>query len=110
MRHETFMDLNDRTILSYNQIFLSSIRIKSFKQVRVTLITVQPNNISKTHIAIHFDLLHFWPSVRSFIFTVFLKCSLKAVIFIFTEFYGHFPCFNLAKIRDTTPLKHHRHL
>ena len=55
--------------------------------MRITLKTVQPNSISQTYIAIRFNLLHF----------VF------AVLY-FTEFDGHFPCMNLAKIRDAVPL------
>ena len=32
-----------------------------------------------------------------------LHC-LKSLVLYFTEFDGHFPCLNLAKIRDTAPL------
>ncbi len=80
----------------------------SYKQTRLTLKTVQPNSISKTHIAIHFNLLHFWPSVLSFLFAVLLKCSftfLSGCFLYFNHWIGWpFPSLNLDKIRDTVPL------
>ncbi len=37
--------------------------------------TVQPNNISKTHLAIRFNLRRVFLSIPSFVFAVLLKCS-----------------------------------
>ena len=75
----TSMDLNGKTIVHYNQMCLPGFIIKSFKQIRLTLKTVQPNSISKAHITIRFNLLHFWPSVPSFVFAVLLKCSFSVL-------------------------------
>ncbi len=49
------------------------------KQTRLTLKTVQSNSISKTHTAIRFNLLHFWPSVPSFVFAVLLKYTVTVL-------------------------------
>ncbi len=56
----------------------------------------------KTHIAITFG----HPYLNSFVFTVLFKCSITVLsgYFILTEFDAHFPCLNLAKIRDTVSL------
>ena len=45
---------------------------KPYEQTGLTLKAVQPNSISKTHIALRFNHLHFWPSVHvsSFVFAM----------------------------------------
>ncbi len=56
---------------------LPGIIIESYKQIRLTLETVPPDHtsISKTHIAIRFNLRHCRPSVPSFAFGVLFKYS-----------------------------------
>ncbi len=52
--------------------------------MRLTLKTnIQPNKISKTHIAIRFNPRHIWPSVPSFVFPLLFKYS-------FTVLRGYF--------------------
>ena len=100
------MDLHDKTIASLQP----NVSLGRYKQIRLTLKAVQPNSISKTYIAIRFNLLHFWPSVRSFVFAVLSKCFftvLSGYFLYFTELYGHFRCLNLAKIRETAPLSYY---
>ncbi len=62
-------------------------------KTRLTLKTVQPNNISKTHIAIRFNLRHFWLSVHYFciycVIEMFLYCF-NIFFLCFSEFDGHF--------------------
>ena len=63
------MDVNDKTVTSLQP----NVSPGRYKQTWLTLKTVQPNSISNCHIAIRFNLLHFWPSVPSFVFAVLLK-------------------------------------
>ncbi len=66
-----------------------------------------PDHISKAHIAIRFNLRHFWSSVPSFTFGVLFKYSftvLRGYFIHLNKFDGHFRCLSLAKIRDTVPL------
>ena len=87
----TSMDLNDKTIASLQP---------NFSPRRYNL-KLQANEINfencSTHIAIRFSLLQFCPSVP-FVFVV-----IEMFLDWFTEFYGHLPCLNLAKNRDTAP-------
>ena len=67
------MDLNDKTIASLKpNVFPGRYNLK-LEANEINFETVQPNSISKTHIAIRFNLLHFWSSIPSFVFAVLLK-------------------------------------
>ena len=86
----TFMDLIDKIIASV-QPNVSPMRYNLKIQADdINFETVQPSSISKTLIVIRFNLLHFWPSVPSFVFAVLLKCSFTVLNGYF-KFYGHFP-------------------
>ncbi len=100
--------LNDNTIASL-QLHVSPGRHKLKLQAdKINFENCPPDHISKAHIAIRFNLRHFWPSVPSFAFDVLFKYSftvLRCYFIHLNEFDGHFLCLSLAKIRDTVPLK-----
>ncbi len=75
--------------------------------MRLTLKIVQPNSISKTHFAIRFNLLYFWPPVLSFVFAVLLKCSftvLRGYFYISPNVMAISHAYIWLNIRDTVPL------
>ena len=101
----TSIDLFDETIAFSTECVSQALLSKVTSKRDFT--TVQPNSISKTHIAIRFNLLQFL-AIRTFFCTccvtkMFLHCF-KWLFLYFTEFYGHFPCLNWAKIRVTAHL------
>ena len=65
------MDLDDKTIASLQPNVFPGRYNLSYKQTRLTF----NSSMSKTHIAVRFNLLHFWPSVPPFVFAELLKCS-----------------------------------
>jgi len=72
------MDLNDKSLASL-QPKVSPWRYileSQANEINFDLKTVQPNSISKTHIAIRFNLLHFWPSG-----TFFCICCVVEIFF-----------------------------
>ncbi len=68
------MILNDKTIASLQPNVSPAPYNFGLQADRLTLKTVPPH-ISKTHIAIHLNLRHFWPSIPSFAFGVLFKYS-----------------------------------
>lgn len=82
------MDLNDKSLGSL-QPKVSPWRYileSQANEINFDLKTVQPNSISKIHIAIRFNLLHFWPSVPSFVFAVLLKFFFTILFVVILKF------------------------
>ena len=96
----TSMNLND-----YKQKCIPDLIIKSYKRTRLTLKTVQPDSRISQSALIFFN---FYPSISSFVFAMLLKCCftiLSGYFYTSLNLMAIFLCLNLAKFRDTIPLR-----
>ncbi len=68
------MELSGKTIASLQpKVSPGRYNVKiQANEIKFENCSAEPNNISKIHIAIRFNLRHFWPSVPSFAFTVLM--------------------------------------